>query len=569
MQDLIRIVRFLDEAAHEVRFRRVLFALSIVTGVASGLLSATMVSLVNQALHTGGAAREALAWQFLGLCVLVASLRFGSGMLLQGLINRARVAIELELCQRVLAAPLRRIEKIGAHRILATLASDVSTIATSLGNFPTWLRQATIVYGCLMYMAVLSWAFLLSVLAFLIVGSLIYLLPRKLGRRRLQESREMSDVVFQHLRSLTEGIKELKMHRGRRHAFGVEQLRPALVERTRHQIVARAIFLAAGSWGTLFTFLVLGFLVFVLPARWDLESEVVTGYVLSFLYLVNPFTNLMNQSQGVTTMAVAAAKIEKLGLSLRGDLETDSAFAKGNAAAEKRLWQRIELAGVSHSYTGEDGASFTLGPLDLAIERGECLFLIGGNGSGKTTLAKLLIGLYRPEKGEVLLDGKPVLDHNLEDYRQLFSVVFNDFHLFEGLLGLDGPDLDERAREYLEALQLDRKLEVRDGKLSTTRLSQGQRKRLALLTAYLEDRSIYLFDEWAADQDPHFKSTFYNQLLPDLRGRGKTLIVISHDDRYYDRADRIVKLMDGRIELDERMPDASRSDIVLGAAQSR
>jgi len=565
MQDLIKIIRFLDDAAREIRFRRELFALSILTGIVSGLLSATMVALVNRALHSEGAAREALAWQFLGLSLLVASLRFGSGLLLNWLVNRARVAIEIELCQRVLAAPLRRIEKIGSHRVLATLASDVNTIATSLSNFPTWLRQATIVYGCLMYMAVLSWIFFLSVLAFLILGSFMYLLPRKLGRRRLLASREMSDVVFRHLRSLTEGIKELKIHRGRRHAFGIGQLMPALVERSRNQMVARAIFLAAGSWGTLFTFLVLGFLVFLLPAHWDLESEVVTGYVLSFLYLVNPFNNLMNQSQGVTVMAVAADKIEKLGLSLRAaDLETDSAFEKGSAAAEKRPWTRIELAGVSHSYSREDGASFTLGPVDLAIEKGECLFLIGGNGSGKTTLAKLLTGLYRPEKGEVLLDGKPVLDHNLEDYRQLFSVVFNDFHLFESLLGLDGPDLDARAGEYLRILQLDKKLEIRDGKLSTTRLSQGQRKRLALLTAYLEDRSIYLFDEWAADQDPHFKSIFYNQLLPDLRGRGKTLIVISHDDRYYDRADRIVKLVDGRIELDERVQD---SEIVLGEAR--
>jgi putative ATP-binding cassette transporter len=115
---------------------------------------------------------------------------------------------------------------------------------------------------------------------------------------------------------------------------------------------------------------------------------------------------------------------------------------------------------------------------------------------------------------------------------------------------LEAPKLDDKAREYLVKLQLNHKLDVKEGVLSTTQLSQGQRKRLALLTAFLEDRSIYLFDEWAADQDPTFKQTFYDSLLPELKARGKTVIVISHDDRYYDVADRLIKLEDGKLEYD-------------------
>jgi putative pyoverdin transport system ATP-binding/permease protein len=129
-------------------------------------------------------------------------------------------------------------------------------------------------------------------------------------------------------------------------------------------------------------------------------------------------------------------------------------------------------------------------------------------------------------------------------------VVFSDFHLFESLLGLEGPELDERAREYIGQLKLTPKIEVKDGALSTLDLSQGQRKRLALLTAYLEDRPVYLFDEWAADQDPLFKEVFYYQLLPELKAKGKTIVVISHDDHYYHVADRIVKLEYGAVEYD-------------------
>ncbi len=142
---------------------------------------------------------------------------------------------------------------------------------------------------------------------------------------------------------------------------------------------------------------------------------------------------------------------------------------------------------------------------------------------------------------------------NRDWYRQHFSVVFYNFYLFERLLGLVHSNLDSRVYDYLVQLQLDHKVRVQGGILSTTALSQGQRKRLALLTAYLEDRPIYLFDEWASDQDPLFKKIFYTQLLPELKHRGKTVLVISHDDRYFHLADRIVKLDYGRVEHDKQL----------------
>ena len=189
----------------------------------------------------------------------------------------------------------------------------------------------------------------------------------------------------------------------------------------------------------------------------------------------------------------------------------------------------------------------TVPPIDLTLSPGELVFIVGGNGSGKSTLAKLITGLYVPDAGEILLDGILVDDRNRELYRQLFSTVFADFYLFERLLGLGLQDLDAQAKTYLEQLQLTHKVTIENGKLSTTALSQGQRKRLALLTAYLEDRPIYLFDEWAADQDPFFREIFYQQLLPELKQRGKAVLVISHDDRYFHLADRLLKLDYGQI----------------------
>ena len=234
-------------------------------------------------------------------------------------------------------------------------------------------------------------------------------------------------------------------------------------------------------------------------------------------------------------------------------------------------WRRLEIAGVRFTFRRSAGeADFVLGPVHLTLHPGEVVFLIGGNGSGKTSFAKLVVGLYEPDGGEIRLDGVPVERATLERYRQLFSAVFFDFHLFEDLPGARDGSLDERSRQHLRDLQLDGKVDVAAGRLSTLALSQGQRKRLALLAAYLEDRPLYLFDEWAADQDPYFKEIFYRRLLPQLKAAGKTVLVISHDDRYFDVADRVVRFSEGQIVWDGPVDDlAGLREAMLADAAPR
>ena len=246
---------------------------------------------------------------------------------------------------------------------------------------------------------------------------------------------------------------------------------------------------------------------------------------------------------------VSLKKVEDLGLSLAlVDAPVDTTAVTQTIDS----WNKLELRAATHTYYREkEDSNFVLGPIDITLLPGELVFLVGGNGSGKTTLAKMIAGLYASEEGELLINGVPVTEKNRDDYRQLFSGVFSDFHLFEILLGIEKVNLDERARAYLQEFHLEHKVEVKDGVLSTTKLSFGQRKRLALLTAYLEDRPIYIFDEWASGQDPVFKEIFYLKLLPELKARGKTVLVVSHDDRYYSIADRIIKLDNGKVEYDE------------------
>ena len=181
-------------------------------------------------------------------------------------------------------------------------------------------------------------------------------------------------------------------------------------------------------------------------------------------------------------------------------------------------------------------------------EREDALALVRGDerGAVEATVADRHCGPLRDLACEVVWNGEAVEGSRWDAYRQQFSAVFSDFHLFEDLSSR-GEDVDRRARDVLAMLQLTHKVEIKDGVLSTIDLSQGQRRRLALLSACIEDRPVYVFDEWAADQDPIFKELFYREILPSLRARGKVVFVISHDDRYFDGADRLYKLEDGKL----------------------
>jgi putative ATP-binding cassette transporter len=532
-----------------LQYSRRTAVLAALAGIIGGACNTALMAIINYSLSNSAEASRSLLWLFVGLGLLLPLTRFASEWLLLRLGQDAMLKLRMELGRQILASPLRRLEELGAPRLLATLTDDIPVIANALLIIPTLCIDIAVVIGSLVYLGWLSWPVLLAVLASIVVGVASYQLPIIKAVSYLRSAREQTDVLMKHFRALTDGAKEFKLHRGRREAFLDKVLEPTATSFRRYSVTGMTIYTAAASWGQTLGFIVIGLLVFALPNFYPLSPQVLMGYVFVLLFMLTPLQVIMNTMPNLSRASVAVKKVEKLGLSLASYAGEEKSDTTNTFSP---FWERVELKGVRHTYRveGED-ESFTLGPIDLSFSPGELVFLVGGNGSGKTTLAKLIVGLYAPEAGELRLDGQTIDDRNRDHYRQLFSVIFSDFYLFESLLGIDAPNLEESAREYLAQLQLAHKVQIKDGGVTTLNLSQGQRKRLALLTAYLEDRPIYLFDEWAADQDPTFKQVFYYQLLPELKAKGKTVIVISHDDQYYHVSDRLIKLDYGKIEYDQ------------------
>ncbi|TFI52588.1 cyclic peptide export ABC transporter [Mastigocladus laminosus UU774] len=523
-------------------------AIAIATGFLSGGSSAGLIALIsNTASRSLSSSFISIIWAFIGLAMVALVTSIVSQVMLIRLSQNAVLQLRMRLSRQILSSELSHLEALGSPRLLATLTEDVQAVADGVYQMPFLFMNLAIILGCVVYITWLSWIVLVMVagLTVVAIASCQWLLNR--GEKLLALARDDQDTLFKDFRTITEGIKELKLHYKRRQAFLEKKLKSTATTYRLHNVGGLTFFAITTSWGQLVFFFAMGFVIFALPNILTLNPQTLSGYILTLTYLMLPMDNIIGKLPELSKASIALHKIESLGLSLASRAETST-----TPAIVKTSWHSLQLKHVTHTYhTAEEDNSFILGPIDLTIYPQELVFIVGGNGSGKSTLAKIITGLYIPESGEIRLDEELISEQNREWYRQHFSVVFADFYLFDELWGLENSDLDYQVQDYLKLLQLEHKVKVKNGKLSTTSLSQGQRKRLALLTAYIENRPIYLFDEWAADQDPAFKEIFYTELLPKLREQGKTVLAISHDDRYFHLADRIIKLEYGQIEFDK------------------
>lgn len=539
-----------------------------VLGLVGGGSVAGLLALVNRGLYAEQSDVASLAGAFVALCALIAIGSVGADISANYVGQRIIATLRKSLAAKILVAPIDQLELYRSHRLIPVLTKDVDTISDFAFFFSAFLISLVITLGCMVYLAALSWQLFLITGAALLIGSAIHGYARARGVKGFNVAREYEDELQKYYRTIAEGAKELRLNRPRRQRVHVEQIQQTVDRISALQVKSVNLFVTARALGTILFFLVIGVALTLRPFLWpDSPASISSGFVLVLLYMRGPIENLISILPSLGRAQVALRRIAELSEQFASP-EPDLLAASTGSADTAREIETIELRDVSYTFRDSSrSSSFALGPIDLSIRRGDIVFIVGENGSGKTTLIKLLLGLYTPQHGEVLRDGVVVGTETRDDYRQLFTTIFSDYYLFEDLLHGDKtiPDMAER---YLARLELAHKVSVENGVFSTIDLSTGQRKRLALMNAWVEDRPVLVFDEWAADQDPAFRHIFYTELLPDLKRLGKTIIVISHDDRYFDRADQLVRLHNGRIvtELESSADAIARHSLPRDAA---
>ena len=517
---------------------------SVLLGIVGGLSVTALLATVNQGLHSDGGMSRGVVIAFAGLCLLALlstiAADIGTNYVGQKVIARLRK----DLGAKVLSAPIEQIERYRTHRLIPVLTRDVDTISDLAFAFSPLAISMTIIIGCLGYMATLSLPIFLITLLAIGIGCGVQFVAQNKGIQGFFAAREAEDALQKHYSAIAEGAKELRIHRQRRYAMLSKNIQGTADHICDTHVRSINIFVIAKALGSMLFFVVIG-LTLTLQTLWPSpDPAVMSGFVLVLLYMKGPLETLIGNLPIVGRAQIAFRRIADLSARFSSP-EPHLLLEPVNQPAPPL--EHLELRDVHYAFPTVEGSEpFKLGPVNLSIEPGEILFIVGENGCGKTTLIKLLLGLYTPQQGDIHLNGKRVDAKGLDDYRQMFTTVFADYYLFDDLIQNDKA-LPVDANRYLERLEIAHKVSVKDGAFTTTDLSTGQRKRLALVNAWLDERPVLVFDEWAADQDPTFRRIFYTELLPDLKRLGKTIIVISHDDRYFDVADQLVRMHAGQV----------------------
>ncbi|QNQ21129.1 multidrug ABC transporter permease/ATP-binding protein [Kosakonia sp. SMBL-WEM22] len=513
------------------------FVAVLALSLASAAMGIGLIAFINQRLIESVDLSVAVLPEFLGLLLLLMAVTLGSQLALTTLGHHFVYRLRSEFIKRLLDTPVERIEQLGSASLLAGLTSDVRNITIAFVRLPELVQGIILTVGSCLYLAMLSGKMLLITaiwMALTIWGG--FLLVSRVYKH-MATLRETEDKLYADFQTVLEGRKELTLNRERAEHVFEKMYLPDAREYRHHIIRADTFHLSAVNWSNIMMLGAIGLVFWMANGLGWANTNIAATYSLTLLFLRTPLLSAVGALPTLLTAQVAFRKLKQFALApYRPEFPRPQIFPG---------WQTLELRDVTFKYQDND---FAIGPINMTLKRGELVFLIGGNGSGKSTLAMLLTGLYQPLNGEILLDGKPMAQDKPEDYRKLFSAVFTDVWLFDELLGPEGQQADPALVEkWLEQLKMSHKLELENGKILNLKLSKGQKKRVALLLALAEERDILLLDEWAADQDPHFRRDFYQVLLPLMQQMGKTIFAISHDDHYFIHADRLLEMRNGHL----------------------
>jgi putative ATP-binding cassette transporter len=533
------IINLITEQAQDKQGR--LLATAALAGM-SNVIALMLVHSVAQSPQTASAAN------FLAFAVVattsVVTTRFSSHRTV-ALIEAALQRIISRVVGKIERTEFQRLEQIGTAAILDRVTENLAVISIASSSIGAILPSLCIfVFGCfyLFSLSPISFAFLVPLQ---ITSIYLYRSRNAIARRLLDDEGKARIRFLGMLMDLLRGAKEIRFGRARTqdvlHDFKNNSKKLGRINSTTNQLFDdNTLFVTTNLY------LLLAALAFVMPKHVEVNGALLSKLIATILFVWGSVQTVLGVYLYYVQSNDALENIDALEERLDGAL-------KGNDDANDRTnpWPGkpgpIEFVNVEYSYASEHGdTQFHVGPLNLTIEPGEVLFVVGGNGSGKSTLLKVLTGLYTPSSGTLRAGNVVVDSRSADQYREMISVIFADFHLFSKVYGLLDVDPDV-VHILLRQMQIDHKTSFQEGAFTQQNLSTGQKKRLAMIIALLEDRPLFVLDEWAADQDPEFRKYFYENIIPALKQKGKTVIAVSHDDRYFHHADRVLTMEYGQV----------------------
>lgn len=451
-----------------------------------------------------------------------------------------------QLSEHILKSNYQKAED-NQEKIVPVLMNDIITIGEFAKGVPELIVAIFQVIVIWVYMMIISWELTLGLIAIFLLTTFSMSLVQPRLMREEREVVNARNLLHFRLSGLAHGIKELFLNSDHKKSFAERTIAPVSDKQAKHTYQLNAIHLTIRKVNQTFTLVSFGLFVLLISIFIGLEDTLFLKFIALIFFIMPSLNRVVGFIQTFKRADIALEEIESFDVYFT-NLDTE------NPEAESELTKKddqplIQLEDIGYTYRIGDREEFSVGPFDLDVFENEVLFITGGNGSGKTTLVKLLVGLYESNNGSIKYTGQLISNNNISNYQDLFSIAFSASYVFQDLGYIPHPDLKEKAKKYLQYLEIEDKVTIGDEiHLSSTDLSFGQVGRLCLFRALLEDKDIYVFDEWAANQDPHFKKKFYEEIIPNLKNRGKTIILVSHDDKYFHTADRIVKLRNGLLD---------------------
>ena len=515
----------------------------------SGVANALLIFVFTTAAGKIGGGGSNILYPALAMLCLVAywaSKRYllkRTTIIVEGVVHRIR----LRIADNIRMADLGSFEKIGGaplYNAISTHTLNISQAATAIINSTTSLIMLILAFLFIYFLSPTAFYIVATTLCLLVI---LFSSNRKALLAKMDEVSSKDNDFVEGFNDLLMGFKELKMSSAKSEDFMQHCLKSQAESTQRLKIEAGTIINSSTIIAQCSLYILLAAVLFLLTVIQPAEAAKIIPVVAIVVFIFGPIGEVISVYPFLTRAIASINEIYRVEALLK-EIHEPGASEEAVPFISPGDFSRVRCDNLSFDYRDKAGASsFSLNPFHFQIQRGEIVFIVGGNGSGKSTFLKVFCGLYPAKTGSILVNDRTVTPGNIVGYRNLICPIFSDFHLFDRLYGVSGLD-EQRVQDLLEFVHLSQHTQIVRGRISNRNLSSGQRKRLALVVATLEDKPFYVFDEWAAEQDPGFRKTFYEEYLVSLRQAGKTILAVTHDEKYFQVADRIVKMEYGEFK---------------------